>query len=159
MDIIPTHVHQLRFRIDSNAPNMFIEKWIKIKNKCENENDPTAIRKIAEQIKYHCVIQSNKDLPHLERVEGLLGGNDNQTDKQIRFRMETIWYVGRISTDSDIVICISDTETQKWTYDELDDIVRAFIITMNHKLHAECISGCIELIPKKSFRDDYLHDV
>jgi hypothetical protein len=156
MDIIPTHVHQLRFRIDSNAPNTFIEKWIKIKNKCENENDRSTIRKIAEQIKYHSVIQSNKDLPHLKRIEGLLGGNDNQTDKQIRFRMT--WHV-RTSTDSDIVMCISDTETQKWTYDELDDIVRAFIITMNHKLHAECISGCIELIPKKSFREDYLHDV
>jgi hypothetical protein len=103
MEISPAHIHQLRFRIDSNAPNKFVKKWIKIKNKCENENDRSTIRTIAEQIKDNCIIQSNKDLPHLERIEGLLGGNNNETDKQIRFRMEMNFFCASpISTKMDI---------------------------------------------------------
>lgn len=84
MNILETHSHTLRFRIDSDAPTKYIERWKEIKRECENSDN----KYIVEQIKNNCKIVSNKHLPYLERCEGGLGGNDNLHDKQIRFRME-----------------------------------------------------------------------
>ena len=52
------------------------------KSDCESGNN----RHIVEQIKNNCKLHKNKNLPYLERVEGGMGGNNNRTDKQIRFR-------------------------------------------------------------------------
>lgn len=147
MNILETHRHTLRFRIDSDAPTKYIERWKEIKMKCENGNN----KYVVEQIKNNCKIVSNKNLPYLERYEGGLGGNDNLLNKQIRFRMkESVKY------DNDILLHISNTETQKWSYDELDDIIRSFTIVLNNKMRSPCINGCIEMKNEKAFGDEYL---
>ena len=147
MNILETHRHTLRFGLDSDAPTIYIERWKEIKMKCENGNN----KYVVEQIKNNCKILSNKNLPYLERCEGGLGGNDNLLNKQIRFRMKT-----RIKYDNDILLHISNTKTQKWSYDELDDIVRSFTIVLNNKMRSPCINGCIEMINEKAFGDKYL---
>lgn len=147
MNILETHRHTLRFRIDSDAPTKYIEIWKEIKMKCENGNN----KYVVEQIKNNCKIVSNKNLPYLERCEGGLGGNDNLLNKQIRFRMEE-----SVKYDNDILLHISNTETQKWSYDELDDIIRSFTIVLNNKMRSPCINGCIEMINDKAFGDEYL---
>ncbi len=147
MNILETHEHTLHFRIDSDAPTKYIERWKEIKRECENGNN----QYLVEQIKNYCRIASNKTLPYLERCEGGLGGNNNMFDKQIRFRMET-----SIKYDNNILLYPSNTKTQKWTYDELDDIIRSFTIVLNDKMGSPCINGCIEMINKKAFNADYL---
>jgi hypothetical protein len=122
MNILETHTHTLRFRIDSDAPTKYIERWKEIKRECENSDN----KYIVEQIKNNCRIASNKTLPYLERCEGGLGGNNNILNKQIRFRMEEYENV--------ILLHPSNSETQKWTYDELDDIIRSFTIVLNDKM-------------------------
>ena len=61
-----------------------------------------------------------------------------------------------VKYDNDILLHISNTETQKWSYDELDDIIRSFTIVLNDKMRSSCINGCIEIINKKAFDDEYL---
>ena len=111
MNILETHRHTLRFRIDFDAPTKYIERWKEIKMECENSGN----QYVVEQIKNNCRIASNKALPYLKSCEGGLGGNYNILDKQIRFRMET-----SVKYDNDILLRISNTEIQKYIQIKVD---------------------------------------
>ena len=141
MNILKTHTHFLRFRIDSDAPDEYIKKWNKLKKDCEDTNNKITVR----EIKNKCKLESNKNLPYLDRCEGGFGGNNNQINKQIRFRLE----LGQINRDNDILLDVINTNSEKWTYDELDDIIQSFIKVLNKKLSSECVNGCIEMINTK----------
>ena len=43
----------------------------------------------------------------------------------------------------------------KWTYEELDDIIRAFIKVSTFKIGCNCIDGFIRIQNEKMLRDDY----
>lgn len=147
MNIIETHTHLLRFKIDYNVSNKYINKWKKLKKDCENTNNML----IVEEIKNNCKLETNKNLPYLERCEGGLGGNDNGINKQIRFVFN--WCSPKY--DNSILLDVKNTEIEKWTYEELDDMVRSFIIVLNKKIGCECVSGCIELNNKMMYDDNY----
>ena len=118
-----------------------------IKYDCDNGNN----KYIVEKMKTYCKLESNKTLPYLQRTEGGFGGNDNIMNKQIRFRI--CWS----NIDNDIILDqVDNTETEKWTYDELDDIIRALTKTFNYFVESECVNGVIEISNKKSMSDDYL---
>jgi hypothetical protein len=95
-------------------------------------------------MKEYCKLEQNKTLPYLQREEGGLGGNDNDENKQIRFRVGimTPW-----QRDDDIIMDqITNGENEIWTYEELDDIIYGFINYANDEIMGcECISGFIEL--------------
>jgi hypothetical protein len=147
MFILDTHIHKLRFRIDTDAPKVYMNRWKKLKYDCDNGNNEY----IVETMKTYCKLESNKTLPYLQRTEGGFGGNDNIMNKQIRFRI--CWS----NIDNDIILDqVDNTETEKWTYDELDDIIRALTKTFNYFVESECVNGVIEISNKKSMRDDYL---
>ena len=76
-----------------------------------------------------------------------MGGNDNNTHKQIRFRNYTLWSKLPRYRDSDIVFDrIESTAVEQWTYMELDDLIQAFEQTANHYLQADYVRGCIEMV-------------
>jgi hypothetical protein len=101
---------------------------------------------ILSEWKSNCELVSNKNLPYLDRCEGGLGGNDNRLHKQIRFR-SGFGYYAPWDRDNDIVIDqIYETDKEKWTYAELDDLIQAFIKTINKRLEADCVRGHIEMI-------------
>ena len=154
MFILDTHIYKLRFRIDTDAPTDYMNRWKKLKYDCDNGNN----KYIVEKMKTYCKLESNKTLPYLQRTEGGFGGNDNIMNKQIRFRI--CWSKCRYQLDdydNDIVLDqVDNTETEKWTYDELDDIIRALTKTFNHFVESECVNGVIELSNKDSMDDDYL---
>ena len=153
MNILDTHNHKLRFTIDKDAPEKYMKRWKKFKSDCESGNN----RHIVEQIKNNCKLHKNKNLPYLERVEGGMGGNNNRTDKQIRFRDYESWSKCPIYIDNDIIFDrIENSEIEKWTYSELDDIMYAFIKTANYNVKAEYIRGCIEMRNKNVYSDNYL---
>jgi hypothetical protein len=145
MNILDTHIYKLRFKLDFDAPNDYIEKWNKLKKECETTNNKI----IVDEIKNYCKLESNKNLPYLKRCEGGLGGNDNIMNKQIRFRLDSIKY------DDDILLYIENSEFEKWTYEELDDILRSFIIVLNKIMSCECVNGCIEIFNKDMYNDNY----
>lgn len=143
MDISPNHRHKLRFKIDTNAPVRFLKRWNAIKNNCENGNNA----KIVEQMIEKCKLESTKKLPYLDRVEGGIGGHNNAINKQIRFRNAFMTVID--SKDNDIVMdCVYNTQIETWTYDELDDIMRAFIMTVTEMIQANYnyIESSIEMV-------------
>lgn len=147
MELLNTYQYKLRFYIDSNAPPLFMKRWEKLKKDCENCKN----KYILEEMKNYFKLDTNKNLPLLKRIEGGLGGNNNTIHKQIRFRFyisedKDNYYAQR---DDDIVFSqIYNTEYEKWTLEELDDIIQAFIETANYYVGEECVEGCIEMFKK-----------
>jgi len=147
------YVYKLRFSIDKDAPPDYMKRWLDFKNKCEGgcEN-----KHIVEHIKESCSLQENKNLPYLNRSEGGMGGNNNSINKQIRFREKmlldmsySLWQY-----DNDIVMDqIYSTETEKWTYEEMGDLLSAFIKISAYYVKSEgCIRGWIEMTPQDIYR-------
>ena len=135
MNILDTHIYKLRFKLDYDATEKYIEKW----NKIKEESETTDNKYLVEEIKNKCKLESNKNLPYLQRNEGGLGGNNNQNNKQIRFRFNFNSY----KFDDDILLSVlnSDLKNEKWSYEELDDILRSLIKVLNKKMSRECERG------------------
>jgi hypothetical protein len=141
MNILDTYTHCLRFTLDSDATLKYVKKFKNLKISCEwTDNED-----IVNEIKFNCRLESNKNLPYLDRCEGGLGGNDNTINKQIRFRFNHNLIKKYSKFNNDILLFVYNTEHEKWTYEELDDIVRSFTIVLNKQLKAKCIKSCIEL--------------
>ena len=152
MDILDSHIHKLRFRLDRDAPTDFKKRWKKFKRDCENGNN----EQIVEHWKGYCKLEQNRILPYLDRIEGGIGGNNNTIHKQIRFRFGT-WRTLGIYDDADIVMDrIENTTTERWTYEELDDLVDAFIKTANNNVEEECVKGCIEMVNAEQLRRELI---
>ncbi len=147
--ILETHIHKLRFRIDSDAPEKYMKEWKKLKNKLEDGEN----KFLCEEIKRFCKLEINKNLPILNRCEGGLGGDNNITNKQIRFRKNF-----SINFDNDIILLVQNSDVEKWTYEELDDLMFATIVSINKFMEARCTNGCIEMVNKKNLEDDYLYN-
>jgi hypothetical protein len=115
MFIPDTHIVELRFKIDRDAPQKYIDEWLKLKTICENGKN----KELVDEWLSNCKIQSVRNMPYLDRCEGGIGGNNNIINKQLRFRKKQIY---SISIDNDIVIeNIISSEQEKWTLEELDD--------------------------------------
>ena len=159
MSILNTYIHKLVFRIDKDAPKEFVKRWQEFKLKCEGGEN----KHIVEQIKDYCKLEKNKKLPYLNRSEGGMGGDENLLHKQIRFRH--IFMGQKLNgidisnyNDDDIVFNeIISTDSDKWTYEELDDLIYAFIKTSNYNVEADCVKGYIEMINENAYSDDYLN--
>ena len=131
-----THTISLRFKIDKDASQKYINNWINFKNVCESGNN----KQIVKDWLSNCRINSNKDMPYLNRMEGGIGGCNNILHKQIRFRSNQVYLI-----DNDIVLNIYNSDKEEWLLEELDDLIRAFIIIANIAICAECVKGCIEI--------------
>jgi hypothetical protein len=138
------YIYKLRIRIDGDAPPDFMKRWKNLKEICEyNKNNKDIILLIKE----NCKLEQNKNLPYLNRCEGGLGGDSNTMNKQMRFRTH------RRVMDNDIVFDnILGAGDEYWTYDELDDIVSAFIKVAEQYVQEKCVIGCIEVIGKNKYR-------
>ena len=153
MSITDTHNVVLRFRLDSDAPQKYIDKWKKLKSICEN--DEKKISEIVVEWLQKCKKQSNKKLPVLKRSEGGIGGNDNTKNKQIRFRE----IYDNTLKDNDIVLDqVYNTKKEKWTLDELDDLVYGFEEYANEYMDEECVRGVIEIKKKSKSYNKKLSD-
>ena len=148
MNILNTHDHRLVFCIDDDAPEEYIKRWNEFKLKCESGTN----KHIVEQIKEYCKLETNKAMPYLNRMEGGIGGGNNMIHKQLRFRNSIFGIKG-----NDIIFDqVINTDTEKWTYAELDDVIYGFIKTANYNVKADCVSGYIEMRNNDSYSDNYL---
>lgn len=132
-----THTISLRFKIDSDASQKYINNWINFKNVCESGNN----KEIVKNWLSNCKINSIKNMPYLERSEGGIGGCKNLIHKQIRFRQNLVYL-----KDNDIVFDIYNSDKEEWLLEELDDLIRAFVIIANIAICADCVNGCIEIV-------------
>lgn len=157
MQIPDNYIIQLRFKIDNHAPKNYMNRWCKLKDKCEsgqNENE-----EIVKNWLSQCKLDTNKNMSFLNRFEGGIGGNNNQINKQIRFRNNFLHkYTDLKYKDNDIILLeIVSTVYEKWNFDELDDLIYGFIKMANNYVKEKCVLGYIEMINKDLyFNDDYL---
>ena len=152
MDILDSHIHKLRFRLKRDAPTHFKKRWNKFKRDCENGHN----EQIVEHWKGYCKLDQNRNRLSLDRIEGGLGGNNNTIHKQIRFRFGT-WRKGGIYDDEDIVMDrIENTTMERWTYEELDDLIYGFINTANNNIEGEWVKGCIEMVYAEQLRQELI---
>lgn len=142
-----TYVYKLRFSLDKDAPLMYTKRWLTLKKKCEGGINKHLLENIAKL----CLLKSNQNLPYLKRCEGGLGGDDNTINKQIRFRSDIEYMHFIYLQDNDIVMDqIYNTDTEKWSYDELGDLLCASIKVFENQIQCEdCIVGRIEMIPHR----------
>ncbi len=155
--MVESHIIKLIFRIDNDAPQKYIDKWDILKTICENGESKKQELIIHDWL-LNCRIDSIKKLPYLNRSEGGIGGDCNINNKQLRFRPQ-IKYRGDNSNDNDIVIDnIVSSKQEKWTFEELDDLIRGFRIMANNYVGASCINGYIEMVNKDSLSDNYLEN-
>jgi len=155
MSILNTHIHELIIYIDKDTPPNYIKRWNDFKDKCENGNN----KDIVELIKSYCKLNTNRVLPYLERSEGGLGGDNNLMNKQIRFRESQKYIITAISDDNIVLGEITCTYNELWTYDELDDLLQAFIKTANFNVKEDCVKGHIKMFNKKMLDDNYIESV
>lgn len=148
MNILNTHNHRLVFCIDDDAPEEYIKRWNEFKLKCESGKN----KHIVEQIKEYCKLETNKALSYLNSMEGGMGGDNNTIHKQLRFRNSIVG----INDNHIIFDQVMNTNIEKWTYDELDDLIFAFIKTANYNVKADCVGGYIEMRNNDSYSDNYL---
>lgn len=166
MDLLNTHNHRLVFNLDvfnldGDSSEKYIKKWNKFKKECESGDN----QHIVEQIKEYSKLEKIKNMPYLKREEGGLGGDNNKIHKQIRFRHffkgqqlnGGNQYNHNQKDDTYIIFNeIVSTDIEKWAYNELDDLIYAFIKTANYYMGTNCVSGYIELINKRTFLENYL---
>lgn len=127
------YIHQIRFTLNKNVTNKkIIKKWKELKLDCETENNEYIVNNINSYYK----LESNKSLVYLDRCEGgICDGQSNTKNKQIRFRYDMASVCGKpeqsLIKDNDIIfdeISNSDDNTSYWTYEELNDIIDAFML-------------------------------
>ena len=144
--ITDTHRVQLRFKLDFMAPPPWRNRWLELKSKFENmyQMKDIVMREKVEEILKLCKLEEMKKMPYLNRAEGGIGG-DGKQNKQIRFRSAS--YSSWDAKDHDIVFqTIDNTETEKWSLDELDDLIQAFeTYAAKYVEEPECVSGTIEM--------------
>lgn len=146
-----THVYKLRFTMDKDASASYVKRWNELKQDCEQGENKWVVTQITQA----CELRQNKELPYLKRTEGGLGGNDNRTNKQLRFRRERIrrMLIPKNGPDDDIVMEISNTELESWTYEELDDLIYVFIkVAESHVQCENCLRGWVEMTPVDGYR-------
>jgi len=151
MFLLDTHVHSLIFRIDDDVPQIVLDRWNVLKCDCEEGEGRNEY--VIDKMKTYCRLVQNKSMPYLQRFEGGIGGNNNTIHKQMRFRSS----MSSLHNDRTIVLAdIVSTSSERWTYEELDDLIYAFRKSLNHFVKSNCVNGLIGMSNVESLSDNYL---
>jgi len=91
-------------------------------------------------------------MPFLNRCEGGIGGDNNLINKQLRFRnfisnkypsyLNDMTLIDKYDI---VMLDITSTYYEKWSLEELDNLIEGFIIMGNNYIGKKCIKGFIEL--------------
>ena len=115
----------IEFNQDADAPPSFRRKWLDM---CDyygssfigtTKKNTTLIRNWLSR----CQNEHLRSLPLLDRYEWGVGGNNNVTDRQIRFQCN-LYTVRQGIVDWRL-------ERSEWSNDELLDLCRAFVLSAN----------------------------
>lgn len=133
-----------------------VAKWLKFKRISEGRYENAKLMDVTiEQWLCNCKLESNRNLPLLDRVERGIGGDDS-TDKQIRFRF---LYRSMVEKDHDIIMNVTPSVGKlNWTLAQLDDLVYGFIKTMSDYIETGAVDGCIQLTNETIGCSDYLDE-
>ena len=117
----------LIFRIDIDSPDDYMKQWNEFKVECIHQNQD-----IIDEIKGNCKLDDNDILDNLDKLEDSC---NYVGDDYSYLRINDIILKEVISTDSD---------SDKWTYAEMDDLIEGFLITANNHVKGKCVNGYIK---------------
>ncbi|MDB4769389.1 hypothetical protein OAG24_00340 [bacterium] len=148
MNLLTNFKHRLRFYADNDiysAPDKSINNWKKLKETCEDGQVENIVGEMRDCYK----LEQNKNLQYLDRVEGGIGDNSNIENKQLRFRCKRLTMMPTQNDAHILIDQISDANSgaERWTYEELADVIQAFVKVANELVEEDCVHGCIELVP------------
>lgn len=130
----------LVFHIDLYAPKEYQDRWIEFM-------DLTFSKRILELWKSFCKLESNKNLPCLDRCEKGLGGDNNTINKQIRLPFRLPGHSNCVVRKDEFIMNVYNTEHEKWTFEELYDLLSAFKELCNLlQSQEDCTVGYIKII-------------
>ena len=117
----------LIFRIDVDSPDDDMKQWSEFKVECIHQNQD-----IIDEIKGNCKLDDNDILDNLDKLEDSCNyvGDDYSYLRETDIILKEV-----ISTDSD---------SDKWTYAEMDDLIEGFLITANNHVKGKCVNGYIK---------------
>lgn len=142
--------YSLRFELPTYAPKAFLKRWVAfILSIGHSESEERAT--FLDEWKRQAVLEVNKQRPILKRMDGVFGGNNNQTDKQLRWRC--VHLPGGASCGCDRkqhLVCFvarsSWDDKDKWTIEELVDLKNAFIKAASKRLAEDnCCDGFVAI--------------
>lgn len=99
----------------------------------------------------NCELKSNRELVSLTRGEGGIGGNNNATDRQVRFACShsNPGIRAPFKTLNQLVIQLLhpyDANHRTWTWAEVRDVAEAFQKTLVSRLYLSATSGTCEYV-------------
>lgn len=153
----------LEFILDKYAPIKYQKKWTNLKKNLLVGGIEIDINDILISVKNYCKLNTNKNLPILNRCEGGLGGDSNEFDKQLRFYCD-LNFLNKLnpypnsSNSIKINIFNSSNNNNKWTLEELDDLTYAFVKTFNNIMETKCCEGKITLQNKNNNYEEDSND-
>jgi hypothetical protein len=124
---------QLHFYLDQDAPPAYRRKWRKFCKKMYSDIEWQ--QRIVQIWMDHHQEATGERFPWLDRCEGGIGGNNNTTDKQLRFHQSLF--------RCDICMLVCDPDTKSWDRETLAHLVRSFCLACEDYMETECVSGCI----------------
>ena len=156
---------EVRFSLDSDAPEDFVTAWKKMVKALTNSHEKDKVRielheAISQKVKATATLHKN-DAKILKRHEGGFGGDMNECDRQIRFKPR---YGGYMNYDPlEIHMCPSNGDVQplpgdpydedpgnhkmEWTMPDLIDFKHAAMMALNkylyEKAYPEGPVGCL----------------
>ena len=145
----------LKFYLYLDAPSNHLDKWNSIRYRllpfCKDTNKSLSItpNDIFNKWKSYCLLESNRKLPLQDRYyEGDPVGDNNQINKQIRpvepYKLIGCWietgeyYMG---LKGEIRMKVIDGDDEKWTLEEIRDLLNAFVKTCDYYLSSHNVCG------------------
>ena len=155
--LLDIYTCRLRFYVHDLSDKKYFNKFKKLKKYIEmsfssNENFNDSI---LSDIKTHCILESNKNLNIIKEITcgpGLGEINNKSLRFPVNLWNNDFFYTG---IPNSIIIDIYQSDN-KWTYEELNDILRSFTIIATNYVNKEVISGSIELLDNNACNEDYL---
>lgn len=154
MNILDTHIHKLCFKIkDYDLEDIIKSKWKILKNKCETGDNED----ITQMILNNLQTENNTNMQILKNSCGGFSINDKEiTFKHCGTKNNFMCDYGFSSfsgdnndndnnhndnNDNDILLDVANSQNEKFTYEELDDISFAFVKMAYQFTNANFICG------------------
>jgi len=142
--LLDDYDYSIRFSLIPYSINESKTKWKELKNKCENGNN--------ESIANEWVSLCNSELKDsFTFINSLEGGIRHNTNKTCHFR-----YSFSDEYDDNYIVMryFNNSESGKWKYEELDNLINAFEKMANGVVGGVYVSGSIVMSKKENYDYD-----
>ena len=136
--LLDTYEYSLQFSLTSYSTVEAKRRWKVLKENCENGNNED----ITQNWISCCKLELNKSLLFINSLEGGIKSSGN---KACRYRYS---FEDEYNDNSIVLRYFTNSSTDTWTYDDIDDLIYAFENMANKNVGGVYVSGSIGMIKK-----------